>query len=110
MSFNKEKAFEVDEGFIVCDKAGIFSGDDSPIGSDAPLGSRYYRTDGQVYDKIGPDVNDWEVTTRLSRKIIKRLIKKSIQLFDGESLLIRQGTTPAGVVVTIDSGGELHSI
>jgi hypothetical protein len=43
------KALEVDNGIIIDNSAGIFSGEDSPINLNLPLGSLYLRTNGEVW-------------------------------------------------------------
>jgi hypothetical protein len=62
MSFDQDKAFEADQGFLVSDASGFFSGVGTPLGSQAPVGSLYLQNDtAQVWKKFGSGVNDWEI-------------------------------------------------
>lgn len=59
MSFDQDKAFEVCDGIIIEDAAGVFSGSVSPIGTAAPQGSIYLRSNGEHWKKNGPLDADW---------------------------------------------------
>lgn len=60
MSFNQEKAFDVSNGFVVEDGCGMFSGQGSPVGSQAVVGSRYFDcSTGLKYLKYGADADNW---------------------------------------------------
>lgn len=62
MSFNRDRAFEAEEGILVYEGAGVFSGSGSPVGSSAPLGSMYLRVDdGSRWEKFGAGDNDWRL-------------------------------------------------
>lgn len=54
---------ELDDGIIIDNIIGIFVGSNSPIGlsslSTAPIGSRYFRVNGEMYVKTGATANDW---------------------------------------------------
>ena len=63
-AFDQTKAFEVSQGVILNDGAGIFSGTDDPTtggGTSAPLGSKYIQTNGVVWNKSGAAATDWTV-------------------------------------------------
>jgi len=59
MTFNVNKAFEADNGIVLNGGAGVFSGSASPVGQDAPIGSRYLRDNGELWSKHNTGVNDW---------------------------------------------------
>ena len=64
MVFNPNKSFEVQDGIILNLEggAGLFTGTDDPTGTDAPVGSRFYRTNGggpEIWTKFDVGVNDW---------------------------------------------------
>lgn len=57
-----DRAFEVDEGIIIQDGAGFFSGAGSPVGSQAPLNSIYRDSQSlDVWKKVGPLDTEWEL-------------------------------------------------
>lgn len=55
-----DKAFESD-GIVLNDVVGLLGGADDPssAGVDAPEGSLYIRTSGQIWQKSGPGDTDW---------------------------------------------------
>lgn len=60
------RAFEV-EGLIINDQVGIFGGSEDPRsgeGQDAPVGSLYLRTNGDVLQKTGDLFGDWAVNQK----------------------------------------------
>jgi len=63
MSFNANKAHDVKNGVVLSDGgAGLFSdGGASPLGAQAPLGSKYIASDGSFWTKIGAGINDWKL-------------------------------------------------
>lgn len=61
MPFDQDRAFEVEEGIIIEEAAGVFSGSISPVGVSAPQGSLYLRTNGETWRKFGSNVVDWEI-------------------------------------------------
>ena len=70
MTFDQTKAFEAVEGFIVESGAGIFSGSISPVGSDAPSGSLYMRTNGEIWRKFDSGSSDWVLVEQLSGQVL----------------------------------------
>jgi hypothetical protein len=71
MAFDQDKSFDVDvDGIGVRDSNGVLkmlvtAGDSSPVGSQAPVGSRYFQTDGQEWKKHGSGANDWRRVSHL---------------------------------------------
>lgn len=64
MSFNADRAFEVQHGFAVKGGAGFYSGTGSPVGNQAPLNSVYRDSDNtDVWEKVGPLDTDWVLRT-----------------------------------------------
>jgi len=61
MSFDQTKAFETQNGFIVTDGTGVFSGPDSPVGFDAPVGAIYLRTNNEVWKKYDLGSSSWHL-------------------------------------------------
>jgi hypothetical protein len=61
MAINQDRAFELPDGVIVNDAAGVFSGYDSPVGLDLPLGSLYLQNQGtgKIWQKSGLSVGNW---------------------------------------------------
>jgi hypothetical protein len=62
MAFDQTKAFETKQGVLIEDGAGVFSGPDSPMGSDAPIGSLYLRTNNELWTKQSVGVNGWNLS------------------------------------------------
>lgn len=67
MSFNLDGAFEIDEGIVIQKNneqvVGIFAGPDSPVGSQAPIGSRFRQTNGLIWDKYGNGAGEWRIVS-----------------------------------------------
>ena len=63
MAFDSTKSMDVGADGVSFeeDKHHVTAGDDSPVGNAAPLWSRYYRTNGEVWAKTGAGDNDWEI-------------------------------------------------
>lgn len=60
MVFNFNRAHEVEEGVILNDGTGIFSGTGSPVGTAAPQHSYYFDSStGIMWYKYGVGDNDW---------------------------------------------------
>lgn len=60
MSFNFDKAFEVENGIILNNGIGLFSGVGSPVGTQADSGTYYFNlTDGLMWFKHGALAADW---------------------------------------------------
>lgn len=67
MAFDVDKALDISEnGVLVSNNDGtglvwIGGGVDSPVGYQAPVGSRYYQTNGKVFKKFSTGVSDWRI-------------------------------------------------
>jgi len=60
-TFDYTKVSEAKNGFTIERAAGFFSGEDSPVGNQAPVSSIYLRTsNGDIWRKIGAGENDWQ--------------------------------------------------
>lgn len=62
MTFDWTRAFETDNGVILdaANGVGIFSGNGSPVGTDAPVRSYYFdKADGLMWFKYGNLVGEW---------------------------------------------------
>ena len=62
MTFDPDKAFDVDNGIVLHGEngVGLFSGNGTPSGTQAPQGSYYFNSvDGAMWYKHGAGVNDW---------------------------------------------------
>jgi hypothetical protein len=60
MVFDPSKAFETENGVILNDGTGFFSGSGSPVGTPAPIHTRYYdNATGIAWYKYGVGDNDW---------------------------------------------------
>ena len=61
MSFNSTKSFDVDNGISLggVGSPGVFSGTGAPTGFDAPIGSRYYQSDGSIWNKETAGGGGW---------------------------------------------------
>ena len=84
--FDQNKAFEIpSNGLGYFDATGdlkliIAAGDNDPIGTPAPIHSRYHRTNGEVWRKTGPGDNDWQNDDDISTIVGKIW---SVDLFKG---------------------------
>ena len=86
MPFNADRAFEAQDGIIVCEGAGVFSGPGSPLGFQAPFNSVFRdSTSLDVWTKTGPGVNDWTLNA-LSDPFAMALFDDCTPLFDKDSL------------------------
>lgn len=59
---NIDRALSAPRGLSLSDdKVGIFAGDDDPrlIDEGVPITSTYHRTNGELWQKIGPNAEDW---------------------------------------------------
>lgn len=60
MTFNKDRSFEVDHGIILNNSTGLFSGNGSPVGTQANIKSYYFdNSTGNMWFKWGSTANDW---------------------------------------------------
>jgi hypothetical protein len=96
MAQDPERAFEIKNGIIIDSSAGVFSGQDSPVGLLNPLpGSIYMRTNGEIWYKWGTDINEWLSGLQKSEVIIDDDF-----LINGEDI-IRIQTSVKPITVTL---------
>jgi hypothetical protein len=64
MTTDYTRAFEIPkEGLQIEGGPLIIGGDSDPTGIDLPVGTRYYRSNGDEYRKTGASANDWTLMT-----------------------------------------------
>ena len=65
-----KRGFE-SEAFIINETLALIAGDYNPRreGQEAPIGSIYFRTNGQIWQKFGNEPEDWNTIVRRNPKI-----------------------------------------
>jgi hypothetical protein len=101
MVFNPDRAFDVDEngiGFLIdgVQRGLITAGDSSPVGNQAPLGSKYFQSNGREWKKVGTGANDWVLVDHL--EIVSSYSNLPSSPFTSQSVIY----TPFNQILTWD--------
>jgi hypothetical protein len=105
MTINPNNSFEFEDGLSFVDGIWVGSGASSPLGLDAPLNSRYYQTNGSIWEKYGAGINDWRIYTDVDKILTHN---KNINGNDPYSYdNVEDEHVSSGAEIVIDNNGNV---